>query len=96
MTRFIIEALVTIVAVVVAVEIGVLLMKAMFKREDPNAHVHSRRRARIWSYGITIVVLVAFASLASAWHGWIIALLFVVLIPIVLLASFRPSPKAQS
>jgi hypothetical protein len=96
MTGFIIVAVATLVAAAIAVEIGVVLMKAMFKRNDPEAHVHSRRRARLWSYGITIVVLVAFASWVSAWHGWLIALLFVVLIPIVLVASFREAPKMES
>lgn len=66
----IIEALIALAAVALALEIGVTMMRAMQHRNDPDAHKSARRAARTWTYGITVVVLVAFVGLAIGWSLW--------------------------
>ena len=85
----IIEALIALAAVALALEIGVMMMRAMQHRDDPEVHASARRAARTWTYSITIVVLLAFVGLAIGWGVWPLVALLVVAVLLGLVASFR-------
>jgi hypothetical protein len=79
--------LIVAVAVVVAVEIGVLLMKSVLS-SDPEHHSRRSPAARVIVYVVCALVLIAFTTLATGLRPWLIAAL-IVLIPIVFLATYR-------
>lgn len=83
------EALIALVAVALALEVGVVMMRAVEHRNDPEVHESARRTARRWTYGITTVVLLAFVGLAIGWGVWPLVALLVVAVPLVLFASYR-------
>lgn len=88
-----IEILVIIVAVIAAVEIGVLLMKSILSG-DPDHHSQRTPAARIIIYVVCAIVLFSFETLATGIRmPWMIVS-FIVLIPIVFLLTYS-KPKSN-
>lgn len=85
----IVEALIALAAVALALEVGVAMMRAILHRDDPEAHASARRAARTWTYGITIVVLLAFVGWAIGWGVWPLAAILVVAVLLGLVAAAR-------
>lgn len=87
------EAIAALAAIALALEVGVLLMRAMQFRDDPLAHANARRTARRWTYGITAVVLLAFIGLAIGWGIWPLVVLLIIAVPLGIAASLHKSPE---
>lgn len=84
--------LIVAVAVIVAVEIGVVLMKSILSG-DPEHHARRTPLARIIIYVVCAIVLFSFEMWATGGiRPWLIVAL-IVLIPVVFLATYR-KPKA--
>ena len=82
---------VTAVVIVLAVEFGVWIMKAMLS-SDPEHHNARTPIARIVAYAVGALGLIAFTTLATGWRPWIVAAILV-LLAVALTASYRKPIK---
>jgi len=85
------ELAIVAIAIVLAVEFGVWMMKAMLSG-DPEHHNARTPIARIVAYAVGALGLIAFTTLATGWRPWIVAAILV-LLAVALSASYRKPIK---